>query len=225
MRLTDSSMVLVVDDHPMTSDAYINLIKNSSSKISYEFLKADSCESAFKTIEVCMRTGKKIDIAMIDINLPAFPAGNILSGADIARIVRKRYPECIVIILTMHYLPLLLNDILKSISPEGFISKNDIDFEIFPELFERIASGEVFFSASINRSLHGFLKKSIKWDAIDTQIILLLDKGVKTKEMPLHINLSLSSIEKRKAYLKTQLLDQKATDEALISKCRVLQLI
>ena len=76
-----------------------------------------------------------------------------------------------------------------------------------------------------NNSIQSLLRQTVKWDEFDTQIVLLLDKGIQTKDLPNHINLSLSSIEKRKATLKRQILDQKASDNELIEKCKVLKLI
>jgi hypothetical protein len=54
---------------------------------------------------------------------------------------------------------------------------------------------------------------------------LFLDKGIQTKNLTLFIDLSLSAIEKRKATLKNQILDRKATDNELIEKCKMLKLI
>ena len=113
----------------------------------------------------------------------------------------------------------------KLVNPEGFISKNDIDFEMFPEIFDRIVNVENYFSPTINTAIQSLVKQNLKWDEFDTQIILLLDKVIQTKDLPQYINLSLSSIEKRKAILKRQILDQKSSDKELIAKCKMLKLI
>jgi len=217
--------VLVVDDHPMTTDAYINLISSTSSDVSFTFQKAATCETAFKSITQNYKTGTAIDVALVDISLPPYEEEKILSGTDLAKIIRMKFPQCKIIMLTMHTEPLLLNRVYKTIHPEGFISKNDIDFATFPALFLAILKGDVFISKTIKDSLNTLLKENVKWDEFDTQIILLLDKGIKTKELPNYIDLSLSSIEKRKANIKRNLLDQKASDDELISMCKVLKLI
>jgi hypothetical protein len=69
------------------------------------------------------------------------------------------------------------------------------------------------------------MQDEFQWDEIDVQIVLLLNKGIPTKELPNFIAYSLSTIEKRKALLKEILLDKKGTDAALIEKCKTLQLI
>lgn len=96
---------------------------------------------------------------------------------------------------------------------------------MFPEVFDRIVNVENYFSPSINNAIQLLLKKTLSWDEFDTQILLFLEKGIQTKDLPEYINLSLSTIEKRKAAIKTQILNQKVTDKELIAKCKMLKLI
>lgn len=217
--------ILVVDDHPFTSDAYINLISKAKDSNSYTFLKATNCEAAFHIIESNALEGKTIDLTLMDINLPPFEAQKILSGSDLALIIRNKFPECKIIMLTMHSEHLILNKVLKTINPEGFISKNDIDFSTFPEIFFKIKNGQNYFSPTITKSLQALVNNTLGWDEFDTQIILLLDKGIQTKNIPNHIDLSLSAIEKRKANIKRELANQKISDQELINICKTLKLI
>lgn len=96
---------------------------------------------------------------------------------------------------------------------------------MFPEIFDRIVNIENYFSPTINTAIQSLVKQTLKWDEFDTQIIILLDKGIQTKDLPQYINLSLSSIEKRKAILKRQILDQKASDKLLLERCKMLKLV
>lgn len=217
--------ILVVDDHQMNSDAYINLIKSSQGKNEIIFQKAIDCYSAFKVIKQAEKTSASIDIALIDISIPEYKEEKLLSGTDVALLLRNSFPDCLIIMLTMHTEPLILFNVFKQVNPEGFISKNDIDFEMFPEVFDRIVNIENYFSTTIKTAIQSLLKQTLKWDEYDTQIILLLDKGIQTKDLPQYIDLSLSSIEKRKAILKRQILDQKSSDKELIAKCKMLKLI
>lgn len=217
--------ILVVDDHQMNSDAYINLIKSSQGKKEIIFQKAIDCYSGFKVIKQAEKTRTPIDIALIDISIPEYKEEKLLSGTDVAMLLRNSFPDCLIIMLTMHTEPLILFNVFKQVNPEGFISKNDIDFEMFPEVFDRIVNIENYFSPTINAAIQSLVKQTLKWDEFDTQIILLLDKGIQTKDLPQYIDLSLSSIEKRKAILKRQILDQKSSDKELIAKCKMLKLI
>ena len=224
MKNSNTLTILVVDDHPFTADAYINLISTAKND-DYTFLKATNCEMAYKIMEVRAKEGNPIDMALMDINLPPFEKEKILSGSDLAVILREKFPLCKIIMLTMHSEHLILNKVLKIINPEGFLSKNDIDFSTFPSIFLKIKEGENYFSPTINKSLQDLVHTTIKWDEFDTQIMLLLEKGIPTKEIPNYIDISLSTIEKRKANIKRQIADQKVSDKELINVCKKLNLI
>lgn len=225
MNKSENLTILVVDDHPFTSDAYISMISKAKDKDNYTFIKATTCEIAFTHLEANSVKGKTINMALVDINLPPFEEKNIQSGIDLAAQIREKFPLCKIIMLTMHSEHLILNRVYKNINPEGFISKNDIDFTTFPALFFKIKNGENYYSPTITKSLQSLIHNTLNWDEFDTQIIFLLEKGVQTKNMPNHIDLALSTIEKRKANIKSQLANQKITDEELISICKMLNFI
>ena len=96
---------------------------------------------------------------------------------------------------------------------------------MFPEAFDRIVNFENYFSPSINNAIQLLLKKTLSWDEFDTQILILLEKGIQNIDLPQYIDLSLSSIEKRKAILKRQIIYQKSTDKELIAKCKMLKFL
>ncbi|MBG6063670.1 hypothetical protein IWX83_003486, partial [Flavobacterium sp. CG_9.1] len=62
-------------------------------------------------------------------------------------------------------------------------------------------------------------------DAIDCQILTLLDKKITTKDMPNHIDLSLSAIEKRKTNIKNRLLKDKGNDAAIVLHAKKIRLL
>lgn len=216
---------MVIDDHPINSDAYINLIKSRDEFNETIFHKATDCYTAFKLIKQAEITENPFDVALIDISIPEYREEKLLSGTDVAILIRNTFPDCIIIMLTMHNESLLLFNAYKQVNPEGFISKNDIDFEMFPEIFDRIVNVENYFSTSINNAIQQLLKNALSWDEFDTQILLFLEKGIQTKDLPEYINLSLSTIEKRKAAIKTQIFNKKVTDKELIAKCKLLNFI
>ncbi len=58
--------------------------------------------------------------------------------------------------------------------------------------------------------------KNINWDEHDSKMVQLIADGIKTKDLPHYIPLSLSALEKRKANLKKQLLFEGGSDADLI---------
>jgi len=214
--------VLIIDDHPMTVDAYMNLVSASLSHLDVIFFTANSCESAFNLIS---SNENQFDVAFIDINLPPFEAMKIHSGIDLGILVRASHPECKIIMLSMHSEPVIVNEIRMAINPEGFISKSDIDFNSFSEICLKIINDEQYYSESILEAQQQLALANLKWDEFDVKIVQLIAEGFKTNELPDIISLSLSAIEKRKSRLKKQLIFEKGSDKELIQACKKLGLI
>jgi DNA-binding NarL/FixJ family response regulator len=218
--------ILIVDDHPMTVDGYVNLLSN----IDYPsdeptFVKSYNCEDAYNKINFYLKQGINIDLALLDINLPPYPELKIEDGSNLASLLRKKCPECKVILLSMHSEPLTVDKIIKEINPEGFIAKSDINFELFDVICKKIINDDIYHSPTIIESQRELFKKNINWDNHDNKILTLICQGVKTVNLPNYIPLSMSAIEKRKANIKEQLLMGKGSDRDLIGKVKKLGLL
>jgi DNA-binding NarL/FixJ family response regulator len=166
-----------------------------------------------------------IDFAFIDVSLPPYGEKKMFSGSDIALLIRKLFPQCKIIIISMHKEPLWVNQIYKSVNPEGFIAKSDINYKCFPEIFQSIEKNEVYLSQSIKLSQKIMIQKNINWDDNDSKILQLIAQGIKTINLPNFIPLSLSSIEKRKANIKKQLILNSGSDKELIDIAKKLGFI
>lgn len=218
--------VLIIEDHPMTVDSYINLLSDQEFHENLPtFIKSYNCEDAFNKITLHEKLNTPIDFVLLDINMPPYKELNINSGIDLAFLIRKKFINCKIVLLTMRSEPLIVDKIIKEIKPEGFISKSDINFELFPVLCKKILDGEIFRSKTIIESQREVFKKNINWDNHDNQILILISEGIKTVHLPEHIPLSMSAIEKRKASIKDQLLKGKGSDKDLIEKAKQLGLL
>ncbi len=214
--------ILIVDDHPINVDGYHTLLSNIESNKDAEYLFAFDCEQAYNSINKSQLLNSTIDFAFIDISLPAYDAKKLFSGDDIGILIRKTFPQCKIIIISMHKEPLWVNQIFKSINPEGFIAKSDINYKCFPEIFLSIEKNEKYLSQSIKESQKILFQKNISWDDNDSKILQLIAQGVKTKKIPDYIPLCLSAIEKRKANIKKQLILNTGSDKELIDVAKKL---
>lgn len=217
--------ILLVDDHPINVDSYQTLLSNIESNKNAEYLLAFDCELTYKVINKHQINGKNIDFAFIDINLPEYPEKKLFSGSDVSILIREKFPFCKIIIISMHKEPNWVNQIFKSVNPEGFIAKSDINYKCFPEIFQSIEKNETYMSQSIKLSQKIMIQKNINWDDYDSKILQLLAQGVKTINLPAFISLSLSTIEKRKANIKKQLMLNSGSDTELIDLAKNLGLI
>jgi len=217
--------ILIVDDHPINVDGYQTILSNIESNKEAEYLIAFDCEQAYNTINNNHLVDNTIDFAFIDVSLPPYEEKKMFSGSDIALFIRKLFPQCKIIIISMHKEPLWVNQIYKSVNPEGFIAKSDINYKCFPEIFQSIEKNEVYLSQSIKLSQKIMIQKNINWDDNDSKILQLIAQGIKTINLPDFIPLSLSSIEKRKANIKKQLILNSGSDKELIDIAKKLGFI
>ncbi|MBP9793328.1 MAG: response regulator [Flavobacterium sp.] len=224
--MENSINIFIVDDHPMTVDSYINLLsENNTHESTPNFIISHNCEEAYKKIKLFSASKQVFDLALIDVNLPPFESQNIKNGIDLASMIRREIKGSKVVLLTMHSEPLVVDQIIKRVNPDGFISKNDVNFETFKKVCVKIIKGELYYSSTIIESQKELVKINVNWDKYDTQILILISEGVKNINLPNYIPLSMSAIEKRKANIKEQLLLGKGNDKDLIDKAKKLGLL
>lgn len=213
--------LLLVDDHPITIDGYVNILTtNKDHDTLIDFTTAYSCEEAYIKITKRYLLQKTFDLAFLDISLPPYESRNIQNGVDLGALIRKYCPDCKIILLTMHSEPVLIHNAIKKINPEGFILKNDINAQSLLSAYLSIMQGQKFYSATISKVHYENTLKKLNFDAIDCQILELISKKIKTKDMTEHLNLSLSAIEKRKASIKNKLLKNKGSDKEIIEQAK-----
>ncbi len=217
--------ILIVDDHPIIVGAYTSILSNYVNSYCFNIYCAYNCEEAYKIINQNSKSKNEIDIALLDVSLPPYKEEKIFCGGDLAIIFKDRFPSSKVVMVTMRDEGIIIYKIVSKINPEGFLNKSDISFDTFSEVFKSILSGEKFFSETINKSLKEINNKKFGFDSIDYEIITLLEKGIKTKDLPNYIPITLSAIEKRKAKIKFQILNHSVNDDELIAKIKDLNLI
>jgi len=207
--------ILIVDDHPMTVNGYINVLSEENFEgYKLTFTKALDCESAYNLITDANNNGNPFDIAYLDLSLPPYPEKSIFSGMDLGIMLRNTTPDCTVIILTMHSESSLIDRLIREINPQGILCKSDIDIDEFVNAFKIIVfSGDTYLSNKIVKSLKEKVFNNYNFDNYDKQILMRLAEGIKTANIPNYIPLSLEDIEKRKARMMNVLLQGKVADD------------
>jgi len=98
--------------------------------------------------------------------------------------------------------------------------KSDLTSSELAEAFQHILVAPPYYSSTVNQFLNKFIVNDIQIDEIDRKILHLLSQGIKTRSIPEYIDLSISSIEKRKKQLKELFSITDGKDESLILKAR-----
>ena len=125
-----------------------------------------------------------------------------------------------IVILTSHAEAFILYKLQKKIQPNGLLVKSDFSAEEFLKAFEMIMNGEVYVSKTVNDAIQELLSNDMFLDDFNRQIISLLASGIQSKNLPNHINLSMSAIDKRKSQIKDFFCVQKGTDEDIIREAK-----
>lgn len=190
--------VLVVDDHPMTVEGYINaLLGKPFGKHQPVFTKGYNCEEAYSTLLRSTSSKQSFDLAIIDKGLPGYEEKSILSGSDLALLIREKMPNCKIIMITAHTEVIIVYDIAKKVRPDGLIIKNDITPEKLQQAVYEILQGNQYQSPTVKRCINEIWKKELMIEDSNRQILLYLSKGFKIKELEGIICLTTSTIQKR----------------------------
>lgn len=207
---------LIVDDHPFIIEAYKNAIKKYSLQgLEFVVTQANDCKSGYELIEG--NNAKEFDLAFFDISMPEYAEKGIFSGEDLAVLLRNRPTPCKIILLTMHTELLKINSIIKNVNPDGLIIKNDLTFDELIFAIDKILNDGNYFSQTVIKLIgQSTQSTTIELDIFDKQILRQLAKGIKTKDLPDSIPLSLSAIEKRKLNIRELLDLNDASDIDLI---------
>lgn len=209
--------ILMIDDHPSQIEGYKVILSYNNLSLDIEATPCYSCEDAYRIIN----SGTDcFDLIFLDENMPAYLEKNIQTGMDLANVINRKMPKSKIVIITSHSQAFLLYNIAKKIDPAGILVKSDFKAEELLKAFDSILHDNRYYSETVNRSIKELLSKETYLDSFNRQIITLLSKGIRTKNMPDYLHLSLSAIEKRKAQVKDYFCLEKGTDEDIVREAR-----
>lgn len=212
--------VLMIDDHPMIIEGYKNtLLGENQKEYQIKIDIASNCDDAYANIVKSSET-IAYDMLFVDIKLPPSSDGSITSGEDLAKHAKELLPKAKIIILTMHREDHRIHNILKNINPAGFLIKSDLTSSELLLAFNNIIKGKAYYSATVNDHFRKMMTNKFSLDEKNLKILYHLSRGVKTKNLPNYVSLSLSAIEKRKNQIKEMFSIAKADDQMLLEEAR-----
>jgi len=219
--MQETIRILMTDDHPMIIEGYQNtLLSTKKDNQNIEIDIANNCDESVRFMDKATDSDHPYDILFLDISLPPSTDGKMNSGEDLAKYARTVLPEAKIIILTMFNEPYRVQNILKTINPEGFLIKSDLTSSELSSAFQAILFRPPFYSGTVNSIIKKTITSDIVVDSINRKILHLLAQGIKTKSLIHHINLSMSAIEKRKKQLKILFSVGESNDESLLDEAR-----
>lgn len=213
----------MVDDHPTQLDGYKIILSFNDQGIEIDAVMAYNCKSAYEIVTNPENGG--FDIVFLDLSLPGYPEKELKSGEDLAFIVQQYLPDAKIVILTSHSESFLLYNIVKKINPSALMVKSDFDGDELLVAFNSVINGTPYYTETVSASIQELLSREEYLDSYNRQIITLLAQGVKTKNLPERLNLSMSAVEKRKSQIKDYFSIEKGSDEDIVHAARKLGFI
>ncbi len=141
----DKIRILLADDHTMVRSGIATLLQNIK-----EFAIVGEAEDGEDAVH---KTGElRPTVVVIDLSMPK------LSGIEATAIIKKRYPDTNVLVLTMHENEEYVYQILKS-GASGYVLKSAGKEELAAAI-RAAAKGEKFFSPRISQLMaEGYVKR------------------------------------------------------------------
>ncbi len=201
----EKKFALVVDDYPLMCETYKTILSSiNPNETGYQFDLdvASNCDDATQAIRLAYKTSNYPDLVILDLKLTPSLDLKILSGEDLGVMVRELMPSTKIIISTSSHDNFLINNIFKSINPDGFLVKKDVNSKILKNAILNVMRHIPFYSDTILKLLRKEISNDLILDFIDRKILYELSIGARMKDLPNFIPLSAPSIEKRKKHLK-----------------------
>jgi len=202
--MSDLLNVLIIEDHPLIINAYENAlkqVKKNNKSLELDIDTAINSDEAIKKIEHALKT-KKIDLVFLDIKLPASQDGSIISGEDLGIKIREELPDTKIIIATTYNDNYRVNTIFKSVNPDGFLIKNDLNPKELVSAIEHIIDNTPYYSKSVIQLMRKQTSNDLFLDSVDRKLLYELSNGAKMSELPKKLSLSIAALERRKRTLK-----------------------
>jgi two-component system, NarL family, response regulator NreC len=216
--------ILMIDDHPPLIEGYKTILSFNSLGHTIKAIAAYDSKTAFEIITNPINIDF-FHLVFIDRALPAYEEQNILSGDDLAVLSKKMFPKTKIAIITSHTEAIILNSILKNIKPNALLIKNDLTSEELLNAFNNLLNNKDHFTQTVLKLKNETYSKDNYLDNYNSQILLLLSKGIQTKNLHNHLHLSVSAINKRKAFIKEFFGIEKGNDEDIIREAKKRGLI
>lgn len=187
--------VLLADDHTIVREGIRSLLE-ARKEIKVVGEASTGKEAVEKAGEI------RPDIVIMDISMP------ILNGLEATRQIRRLYPECKVLVLTMHENRESVRQILKA-GAIGYVIKKSAAGQLFNAI-DAVNRGEAFFSPTISKMLlEDYLEETDSPDEIlssrETEVLQLVAEGHTNKEIADLLFISVKTVEGHKDNIKKKL--------------------
>src|SRR3977135_1627707 len=176
--------ILLADDHAVVRKGF-RLILNQEPDLEVVGEAGDGQEATKLALNL------RPDVVVIDIGMP------VVNGVEATRRIMEDWPECQVLILSMHKDPVDVREPLRA-GARGSLRKDSIDEDLLRAI-RSVATGEGFLSQAFSRTvLEDYQQTTDPFDSLtarEREILQMLAEGKVAKEVATALNVSVFTVD------------------------------
>ncbi|MEH6512981.1 histidine kinase [Maribacter arcticus] len=212
--------ILAVDDHEMTTLGYKYILEDSDfTDFNVKVEIAKSFEKGKSKIELSKRA-IPYDIILLDIQLFSAESKDTRTGIDLGIVARNEVPNSKVVFMSSYSDNYRINNIFKTVNPDGYMVKSEIDELSLKTMVETIMSKSPYYTASALAAIRRRMASEIVIDEQDQKILYHLSQGIHTRDIAPLIGSANTTVEARKRQLKALFDIKNGNDLALINEAK-----
>jgi len=213
--------IFIVDDHSTITASYKHCIESMEDLVPYEI----DCFNSIEKLCDALAHGHVPDMLFLDLSMPSFAKEQIEDGFHLSKIMRNKFTAVKIIISTMHTSPFYIYNVIERVKPEAFLLKSDVDATEICKSIETVLSGKKYYSKTAQNVIDTVSGHSFCQDEMNRNILLLTSERYTNKEISEKLFTSASTVEKRKAAIKSILNIEGQNDKKLIEILKNLNLL
>jgi DNA-binding NarL/FixJ family response regulator len=212
--------ILAVDDHEMTTLGYKYILEDSEfENFNVKVEIAKSYDIGKEKIEFSSRS-LRYDIILLDIQLFPPQSKDPRSGVDLAVLARQLVPGSKLVFMSSFSDNYRINNIFKTVDPEGYMVKSEIDELSLKAMVETVIDKPPYYTAGALAAMRRKMSNDIALDDQDLKILYHLSLGVNTRDIAPLIASTNTTVEARKRQLKSIFGVKNGNDLALMEEAR-----
>ncbi len=192
--------VLLADDHTILRQGLRSLLESEQ-----DINVVGEAENGQQA--VTMARNLRPTVVVMDIAMP------IMNGMQATRIIKKKYPETKIIILSMYTDEDFVTQVVQ-LGASGYLVKQTAATDLINAIRE-VTQGNAYFSPSISRLIAEKLKqvndnktKHHLLYALTTreeEVLQLISEGKSNKDISIHLDISIKTVEKHREHIMRKL--------------------
>lgn len=212
--------ILAVDDHEMTTLGYKYILEDSEfENFNVKVEIAKSYDTGKEKIEFSSRS-LRYDIILLDIQLFPTQSKDPRTGVDLGVLARQIVPGSKLVFMSSFSDNYRINNIFKTVNPEGYMVKSEIDELSLKAMVETVIDRPPYYTAGALAAIRRKMSNDITLDDQDLKILYHLSLGVNTRDIAPLIASTNTTVEARKRQLKSIFGVKNGNDLALMEEAR-----